>query len=287
MTLFWIYVVCAAAMAVAQDVVPGAPVFHSGWYNAVNVALFVLAATQKKRDVVALFGCAIIVFSGVASGLMAPDTHTVFGAPGASVRDDDIGGSFIFPLNGTEIQLQRGRSTTTIGAGRKYAGGLILWQQPRDVVYVQASDARGNHLTITQPTNASFLSPVLLMQQTTNIAGMDVKFDTFAIPAMQRSIKAVLFAPQQAAQLRTDPPIVGAAAVLFDVSDATDRAIPGGIGIVASGTQRRIGGLLLGASVASYPAVVVASGPYLPVLVLGLLLCIAGAARAVVMRRAQ
>jgi hypothetical protein len=274
-------------MTVAQDAVPGASVFHAGWYNALNIALFVLAAVQKKREVIALFGCAIVVFAGASAGLMAPDTHAVVGAPGASVRDDQIGGSFVFPLSGSVIRLQRGRSDSAIDGGRKYSGGFIMWQQPRDVVYVQAADARGNNLTITQPTNASFLSPVLLMQQSTVIAGMSVRFDTFAVPAVGRSVKAVLFTPQQAAQLRTDPLIVGGPAVLFDVSNNADHEIPGGIGIIASGTKKRIGDLLLGASVGTYPAVVVASGPYLPVLVLGLIVIVFGVARQFASKQAR
>jgi hypothetical protein len=284
-TLFWIFIGCAVGMVVAQDLVPGSAVFHYGWYNAVCVSLLVLAAIQKHREALALFGCAVLVFAGAASGLMGPDTHTVVGAPGASVRDDETGGEFLFPLYAKAVQFQNGRRLTAIGDRRRYIGSFVMWQTPRDVVYVQAADLRGNHLTITQPVNASFLSPVLLMQQSTTIAGMAVRFDTFSIPAAQRNVKAVLFSIAQAAQLRTDPPIAGRPAVLFDVSDMAQHDIPGGIGIVASGAQKRIGGLILGASIGSYPAVVVASAPYAPVLIIGLALCLTGAVRSILQRR--
>lgn len=276
-------------MVLAQDAYPGAMVYHTGWYNALDIALFVLCAWQLRalrtshaaafpRLAAVAFGGAIVVFSGAASGLMGPDTHVVIGAPGASVRDDEVGGSFVFPLHGTGITLQRGRAAVSVGAsGRRYSGGFILWEQPRTVLNVQAADARGNHLTITQPTNASFLSPVLLLQQRTTIDGMDVTFDSFSVPAAQRNVKAVLFTPQQAAQLHTDPPIVGQPAVLFAVANTRDEVLKGGIGIAPPGVQKSLAGLRLSANVGSYPAVVVAAAPYWPILALGLLLIIAGA----------
>lgn len=277
-------------MVLAQDAYPGAAVYHAGWYNALDIAFFVLAALRLRplrkthaailpALAAAAFGAAIVVFAGAASGLMGPDTHTVVGAPGATVRDEDAGGAFVFPLHGTAVAFQRGNGSVAVGGGRRYTGALVLWQKPRTVIHVNAADARGGHLTITQPTNASFLSPVLLLQQTTTIDGMNVRFDSFSVPAMQRNVKAVYFSPQQAAQLHTDPPIVGGAAVLFAVADNQDRVVPQGIGIVPPGERKPIGGLLLSATVESYPAVVVASAPYWPVLALGLLILVAAAVR--------
>ncbi len=292
MAAFWLLLACAVGMVLAQDVYPGASVYHYGWYNALVIALFVLAAWQirslRKTHAAVLpalaaaaFGAAIVVFAGAASGLMGPDTHVVIGAPGASVRDEDAGGSFVFPLKGDQIALQRGRSAVTVGgAGRRYTGGFVLWEQPRTILEIEAADPRGNHLTITQPTNASFLSPVLLLQQRTNIDGMDVSFDSFSVPAVQRNVKAVLFTEQQAAQLHTDPPTIGQPAILFAVANTRDQVLAGGIGIAPPGVQKSLAGLRLTASVGTYPAVVVASAPYWPILALGLLLIIAGIIRA-------
>jgi hypothetical protein len=290
--LFWLLLACSVAMTLAQDAYPGAALYHYGWYNALDAAFFIVAAMQLRSLrkthpttmtglALATFGAAIVVFAGVASGLMGPDTHTVIGAPGASVRDDDAGGSFVFPLQGTVVRFERGRSTVAVSGGRRYTGGFVFWQEPRTVVAVTAADPKGNHLTITQPTNASFLSPVLLMQQTTTIAGMDVQFDSFSVPAISRSVRAVLFTPQQAAQLHSAAIVPGQPVVLFSVTDRQDREVPNGIGIVAPGSQRLIGGLLLGATVQTYPAIVVASAPYLPVVVIGLLAIIAGAVMSV------
>jgi hypothetical protein len=281
---FWFLAFCAIAMVAAQDVYPGQSLYHYGWYSAIDIALLVLCAQNLRHNpnrghVLATFGTAVVVFTGVAAGLMGPDTQTVIGAPAASVRNDDVGGVFVFPLTANApVQLQRANTAVSIGASRRYSGGLVMWRQPRTVVYVDVADAHANHLTITQPTNASFLSPVLLMEQTTTIAGMNVRFDSFAVPAARRTVRAVLFSQQQAAQLHGSAPLEGSSAVLFSVQDDADRSVPHGIGIVASGERRLIGGLLLRATVETYPAIVVAAAPYLPVFIIGLLITGVGAA---------
>ncbi len=286
MIVFWLLVAAAAGMTAAQDVFPGNAVFHSGWYNALNVVALAAAVFQRRKNSIALFGAAVVVLSGVAAGLMGPDTHTVVGSPGATVTDDQIGSAFVFPLaqpnvdpQSVTVWLRSGTSLVAIGAHRRYWGSLIMWQTPRVSVWITAEDAGGSRLTITQPTNGTFLSPVLAMQQATVIGGMNVQFDTFAVPAERRTVKAVLFDAQQASHLGPQSPANGGPAVLFAVADRSDRPVPGGIGIVPSGSQRKIGGLILGAQAGSYPAVVVASAPYLPALIAGLLIVLAGAAR--------
>lgn len=300
MIVFWVLVAVAIGMTVAQDAAPGNALFHTGWYNALDAAAVVVAALQLRAIarakssrvtglLFALLGCAVVVLTGVAAGLMGPDTHVVVGAPGASVHDPDAGGTFVFPFDAARrpIELRRGGKAVRIGSGRNYSGGFIFWTQDRTVVYVQAADARGNALTITQPSNASFLSPVLLMQQNTTIAGMPVRYDTFAVPALRLSVKAVLFTAQQTEQLRVAAQAQGRPAVLFAVSGANDRVVPGGIGIVPSGDKRKIGGIILSAQTGAYPAVTVASAPYLPILILGVVLTAAGIARGLIGSRVK
>ncbi|HEY8314234.1 MAG TPA: hypothetical protein VIG51_08645 [Candidatus Baltobacteraceae bacterium] len=291
MTDVFVAIAVAIVAVLAQDVLPGRALYHYGWYNAIVAALTIYAISRLRgvrrahpratgAFAVLLFGTGVVVFAGIAGGLLAPDTQTLVGAPGASVRSADLGGTLAFPLAPSDpIALERGRSTILIGGGRRYTGGFVLWKVPRSVVYVEAQDAGGNRLTITQPSNATFLSPVLLLQQTTHIAGMTVPVDTFAVPAARRVVKAVLFSAQQAAQLHTTPPIVGSPAVLFAVSDQNDRILPGGIGVLATGQRRALAGLRLRGDVRTYPAITVASAPYLPVLVIGLALALAGAGR--------
>jgi cell division septation protein DedD len=255
-------------MVVAQDVYPGASVYHAGWYNALLVALLVLAALEARkaagRALPALIGTALLVAAGAACGLTGPETQTLIGAPGTSVRNSDFG-TIAFPLDARP-------------SGRWYTPDAIFRQKPRTVVHVDVTDLRGGHLTITQPTSESFLSPVLLMAQSTTIAGMRVAFDTFSVPEAARTVKAVLFTGAQTARLRVPPEISGNPAVLFAVSDEADRPVPGGIVLVGSGERRRADGLILGARIEEYPAYVASSAPFLPLLILGLGLILSGIA---------
>ncbi|MBV9271421.1 MAG: hypothetical protein JO165_10015 [Candidatus Eremiobacteraeota bacterium] len=272
------------AMAAAEYVLPGRSVYHYGWYSALFVAFAIVAllrARSLRTRAAALMAAAtvIVAIAGAASGLLGPDMTTIVGAPGASVANADLGGSLQFPVSADAsgenvVHLIRGSHATDIGS-RRYLANAVLWQEPRTVVYVEARDTRGNHLTVTQPTGASFLSPVLLMQSTTQVAGMQVGVDSFSVPALGRSVKAVLFTPQQAAQLHTSRPLNGYA-ILFAVSDAKDRAIPGGIGIGASTQSVALAGLRLRAAVGNYPAIVIASTPFLPALIFGVLLALSG-----------
>src|SRR5947209_8442679 len=216
-------------MAAAEYVAPGKSLYHYGWYNALFVALAIIALLRARsirtRAAASIVGgTAIVAIAAAASGLLGPDTTTVIGAPGASVANGDLGGTLQFPVTAdasgeTVVRLVRGSHATDIGT-RRYIANAVLWQEPRTVVYVEARDRRGNRLTVTQPAGSSFLSPVLLMQSTTQVAGMQVAVDSFTVPAANRTVKAVLFTPQQAVQLHTSRPMSGYA-LLFAVSDAS------------------------------------------------------------------
>ncbi len=297
----------AVVMVAIQEIWPGRAVYQYGWYNAIVAAsiayaLFRMQALRRSRPgltgaaALLLLGAGVVAFAGIASGLLGPGPHTVVGAPGSTVHDADLGGSLVFPFlqsdhagtGSVTVDLRRaGAVQVAIPPNRRrYVGGFILWQRPRSVVHVSVRDARGNHLTITQPTNSVFLSPVLLMAQSTTIAGMTVPFDSFAVPAAARQVKAVLFSVQQAAQLHANPPLDGLPAVLFAVSTSGDQVLPGGIGIVADGSSRSIGGLNLTAKIASYPSIVVVSAPSFFVLWIGMAIFLAGTVRLAIRYRA-
>ncbi len=268
--IFWTLLGAAIAMTFAQVLVPGRPEYHAGWYNVLDAA-FLLAALRGVRARssgarLAAAGAALVVLAGVACGLMGPDTQSIAGAPGTSVQSKDFG-TFVFPLEASAVPQVR------------YTVDSIVRAQPRSVVHVDAADPHGGHLTITQPSNASFLSPVLLMQQSTSIAGMQVQYDEFAVPALSRSVKALLFTAAQAAQLHNAQIPAGSSAVLFAVSDSKGRDMRGGLALVASGSEKPVGGMLLRAQVQSYPALSVTAIPYLPAALAGLAIFVVGAAR--------
>jgi hypothetical protein len=250
---------------VIEVVAPGRAIYHAGWYNVALAALAIWAVASLRRAPLMAFGVGAIAFAGVASGLLGPDTRTVIGAPGTSVRVDEAGGTLVFPL----LHAQ------PIGA-RRYTTTALLRSVPRTVVAIAAFDRRGAHLTITQPTGAAFLSPVLLMQNTQTIAGFTLPYDTFAVPAAHRIVKAVLFSAAEAASMPALSMVRGPV-VLFDLEDDTGASIPHGIGVAPEGQLVRLGGLGLRASVMSYPAIEVTSIPDLAVIAAGFLAILIGA----------
>lgn len=268
-----------AIAVIVQWIFPGRDVYHYGWFNAIVIALIVLALAQVRRELagadarkrtgtlLAALGITLVGIAGVANGLLAPDPQTIIGAPGSSVRVDELGRSLDFPLI---------ESDTRNFPPQRIAGSFLLRPVPRSVVEIAAFDARGAHLTITQPTGSAFLSPVLLMQSQQTIAGMSLPYDSFAVPAAHRMVKAVLFSAQQAAALH-GVAASGGPAVLYDVEDESEKPLPHGIVFARDGETAAAGGLSLRASIAQYPAVEIIAIPNVAIASLGLVLFIAGA----------
>jgi hypothetical protein len=264
----------AAALVVvgvgAQILVPGSELYHRGWYNVLLAALAIWGVAHVRRAPVAAFGLGIIALAGIANGLLGPDTRSVIGAPGASVRVDETGGSIIFPIaqDAAPAMLERGASAVPIGSQR-YTRDVVLRSFARTVVAIGARDMRGAHLTVTQPTGSAFLSPVLLMQNQQNIDGLILPYDTFALPSAHRIVTAVLFSAAQAASTPALAAMHGPV-VLFEVEDDSGASIPHGIGVAPSGGSVRLGGVALSPTVFSYPAIAVISIPNIPVCAIGL-----------------
>ncbi len=294
MSAFVIVALAAVACVVVEIAIPGRGVYHAGWYNVALIALAILTALTARRrfgatrtararaSVVALtIGTAVAAVAGVASGLFGPDDQTIVGAPGQRIPVEGLG-ELSFPFAGSStgdvnVMLERSlRPALAIGTRSSDAGSFILRGVPRDVAYVEARDPRGGLLTVTQPTGAVFLSPVLLMQHRQNLAGLDLPFDSFNVPAARRVVKAVLFTPAQAAMLLRGRSRPGEAAVLFAVDDENERLLPHAIALSDGARSVRAGGLLLRAIVESYPAVEVVSSPNLIATALGVLLVFGG-----------
>ncbi len=271
---------CALAAAAAIEIVlPGRAVYHAGWFNVALSALVVMTFVTARKELVrsreprALWatialatGAAIAGFATVANGLLAPDDQTVVGAPGQRVVVQSLG-TLAFPLasvggSAALVTLEGPRHRRLeIGERRRDVGNFIVRAVERDVAYVEASDLRGNRLTITQPSGSVFLSPVLLMQHRQTIAGMDLPYDSFNVPAARRVIKAVLFTPAQAATLSHGVVPGGDAAVLFAVDDEKEKPLRNAIALSVGGRTVRAGGLSLRGAIARYPAVEVAAAP--------------------------
>lgn len=257
---------CATAAVVVAAIVELAVsaqhVFHSGWFNVVLCASIALAIASRPKSRPAswavLLGCVVAGAAAVSYGLFAPDDRTVGGAPGQRVAVEGLG-TLVFPIADSGAAMPQVART---GPGALNIGYATLRETPRTVVAVEAFDARGNHLTITQPQGVVFLSPVLMMQHEQTISGMRLPFDSFNVPAAKRVVKVILFSPAEAAVMLHGV-ASGQGAVLFAVDDENDAPLPHGIVLGPDGQTVRAGGIVLRATLQSYPAVTVAFTPNL------------------------
>ncbi len=269
------------AMVLAQDVYPQWPGYHA-WPYAAALAVVAAALLGGFRDATpglatALLGTLVIVAAGAGSGLLGPDTETVARAPGTVAPLPEAGAAAFFP-NVTAKDIVRGNARLVVrrrdgdsfelGPGeRRYLAASVLSLEPHLAAYIEAHDSAGRHLTITQPTNPAFLSPVVLFAQRVEVAGKLLPADSFATPAVQRQIKTFYFSQDsQAARMHGTG---GAASLLFAVDDDAGHLVPGGIGFVRSGGSAILGGVRLGGTIGSYPALVVCAVPYEPALLIG------------------
>jgi hypothetical protein len=286
------------ALAVAQDLYPQTPLYHT-WQYALAVAIgltvtFAYANGARrggdgvagKRLLLAMAGATVAGVAGLASGLLGPDTASVAGTPLAIVPVPALGAAAFF---GAADAAAIARGSAGVILRRKTAGEIALaprahrvigeslvYLEPHPAAYVEAYDQHGAHLTVTQPTNASFLSPVLLFRQRQRIGALDVPFDTFATPALHRVVRALYFTPRDLAQFNranagmTDP------ALILTVAD--DAGKPLGIKLAAAGQDVTIAGVRVHATLGTYPALAVAAAPPTWALVLGVALFALGLA---------
>lgn len=289
--------IASIAFVLAQDVEPQWAGFHLWQYTAAlalgatAIFAYILGARRGedgdvgRRLVVAMVGALVIIAAGIASGLLGPDSETVVRAPGTVAPLPALGAAAFFPIadaaaigkgDGHVLLRRRGASQIDVASGgRAFLGAFELGLVPKNAAYVEARTLAGDHLTITQPTNPAFLSPVLLFTQQVAIAGKLLPADTFAVPALHRQVKVFYFAsgaPGAGAhgQAGSGP------SILFAVDDDNGRLIPGAIGFAASGASVDLGGLRLQATIGTYPALTVSAVPLPLALWLGAILVVVG-----------
>ncbi len=284
------------ALTLAQYVTPSWAGFHTWQYTAaqalVCVVLLAYVRTARKTDgergarlAIAAVGAFVIAAAGIGSGLLGPDTRTVQSAPGTVSPLPDVGAAAFFPIEDaagiargdTHVLLRRrDADPVDIGPGvRRYVGATALETVPKLAAYVEAWDGAGAHLTITQPTSAVFLSPVLFFPQTVTIAGKSLASDAFATPAVHRQVKTFYFPKDAAAGSAALHGVTGPA-VLFAIDDDSGRLLPGGIGFAQSGRDLRLSGMRLRATVGTYPVLEISAVPYPVAVVVGLVVLLGG-----------
>ena len=287
---------CGIVLVGAQYLSPRWTGFHTWQYAALLalVAVTILAAQLGARKqpsagagrfAIAMFGALIVVVAGMASGLLGPDSETIARAPGTVAPLPDVGAAAFFPNVGPDavargnqpvILRRRSAGTLEITPGeRRYVGTAALETEPHLAAFVEALDLRGNHLTITQPTNAAFLSPVLSFPQTVTVDGRALQVDAFAVPALHRQVKAFYFSPEMTAAVR-DPAVTGRPALLFEVEDDAGKHLAHAIGFGPSGAEVTLGGARLRGTIGTYPALVLSAIPSIPATAFGVTLFLVG-----------
>jgi hypothetical protein len=294
----------AIGLTLAQDVDPGLDFYHTWQYAAaLSIAVIVMAgyawSARTGSDgplgrfiALALTGALAVAIGGLAAGLLGPDTETVSGSPGSVTPVPDLGVAAFFGQAGPAA-IARGDATIVLRrkdrteidvpqTGRLYLGPSIVYRGTRPAAFIEARDLHGNHLTVTQPQSATFLSPVLLFPNTQPIGAKTYPLDTFATPALHRIARVLYFDADESKQfnhLGTHEP-----SLVISLSDDAGNSV--GLNILRSGHETTLDRMRIDATLGTYPDVIVAAAPYPAVLIIGCVV-FAGGLLAGIARRAR
>ena len=296
---------CAAlgiGLVGAQFVFTGNPFFHTWQYAAMLAILAVVALRYAKGGVsdraqrgavVALTGALIVIAGGATSGLLGADTQTIVRSPGVVAPIPDVQAAAFFPVVDAGsfaqptpiIMRRRGHPELSVVPGRqRYLDASILSALPRTAAYIEVHDAGGNHVTITQPSNVSFLSPVVLFMRTEEIEGKHLPADSFAVPAAHRIVRVLYFSPEQTANFKSAASVSGKEALLFAMTDDKGAVMPGQIAVALSGQEVKLDRLRIRATIGRYPALSIASAPHPLPFAVGTLMFLGGFVMLVLVR---
>lgn len=276
------FALLAIVLTLAQFVLPARDWYHSWQYTVIlALALLVMVAhgwrawrggdgPRGRRAAPALAGAIAVAVAGLLSGLIGPDTITVVGTPGTVTPVPDVGVAAFFPSadpqslprgDATVTLRRRDAAPVTVGTRPVPLGLWVAFTQLRPAAYVIVRDGRGARLTVTQPNNPSFLSPVILFRQGQLIHDRTFPLDTFAVPAQQRVVHVLYFSPADLATFPHDPSasLPTQAATILSVSN--DAGAQQGITMAPSGRDTAIGGLHVTLTLGTYPVLQLASAP--------------------------
>jgi hypothetical protein len=291
----------AIVLTLAQDVYPAREWYH-GWQYitilALAIGVLASAAWSARREgpgarrfALALVGALLVAVAGLLSALIGPDTVSVVGTPGTVTPVPELGAAAFFGAadattigRGDASVILRRRGAPEIDVGRRPLplDLAVVVAEPHPSAYVVVRDANGNRLTVTQPNNPSFLSPVLVFRQTQAIREHVFPFDTFAVPSLHRVVHALYFSAADLAAFRpNDAP--GAGGIVVSVSD--DRGSQLGLTLAPSGREVTIAGLHITMTMGTYPILIAASAPQPFVVIAGLVLFLGAGMWGLVRRR--
>jgi hypothetical protein len=283
----------AIVLTVAQDVLPARSWYHS-WQYTVILALAILVMAvhawrawrggdgpRGRRVALALAGAVAIALAGLLSGLIGPDDVTVVGTPGTVTPVPDLGAAAFFPAADPQtlprgdaqvVLRRRDAAPVSVGTTPVPIGLWVAFTQLRPAAYVIVRNARGERLTVTQPNNSSFLSPVILFRQAQQIHDRTFPLDTFAVPGQARVVHVLYFSPADLATFPHDPGASLPSQPATILSVTTDAGTQQGITMAPSGRDTAIGGLHVTLTLGTYPVLQLASAPQPFVVIAGLAL---------------
>jgi hypothetical protein len=290
------FAILAIVLTVAQDVLPARDWYH-GWQYITIMAIAVLfmgsyvwrvwrGKATAKRFALALAGAIAVGIAGLLSGLIGPDTVTIIGTPGTVTPVLDLNSAAFFSTADAQT-LASGSATVTlrsrtagaiaIGSHPTPVGLSVAFTQLKPAAYVIARDAHGNRVTVTQPNNPAFLSPVMLFRQNQDIHGKSFPLDTFAVPSLQRIVRILYFSAADLAAFRHDTAGMSnqPGAILSVTNDA---GVQQGLTMAPSGKAVDVGGLNAEITLGSYPVLLVASAPQPIVTIVGIIVFLAALA---------
>ena len=283
------FALLAIVLTLAQDVFPARDWYHAWQYTAIlAIAIVVMVAhlwrawrgrdgANGKRIAVALAGATAGAVAGLRSGLIGPDDVTIVGTPGTVTPVPDLAAAAFFapadpqslPRGDATVTLRRrNASDVSVGPRPVPVGLWVAFTQSRPAAFVEVRDGRGERLTITQPNNPSFLSPVMLFRQSQEIHGRQFPLDTFAVPALHRVVRILYFSPADLAAFPRDPAVAAPKEAGAILSVADDAGAQHGITMALSGRTAAIAGLHVTVTLGTYPILQLASAPQ-PYVVLG------------------
>jgi hypothetical protein len=293
------FALLAIVLTIAQFVLPARDWYHS-WQYTVILGLAILVTVthawrawrggdgrRGRRAALALAGAIAVAVAGLLSGLIGPDTITVVGTPGTVTPVPDVGVAAFFPPadpqslprgDATVTLRRRDAAPVTVGTTPVPLGLWVAFTQPRPAAYVVVRDGRGARLTVTQPNNPSFLSPVILFRQGQLIRDRTFPLDTFAVPAQQRVVHVLYFSPADLATFPHDPSAALPTQPATILSVSNDAGTQQGITMAPSGRDTAIGGLHVTLTLGTYPVLQLASAPQPWVVIAGLALFLLGGA---------
>ncbi len=284
----------AIGLTLAQDVRPGLDVYHTWQYAAMMTIAIVVLVTYAwsarsggdgpagRRVAIGIVGALVIAVAGLLSGLIGPDASIVSGSPGTVTPVPDLAAAAFFGVadpttiaRGDAMVDLRKKGSDPIpvpAGGRLFLDTSIVYLAEHPAAYIVARDGHGNRLTVTQPTNPAFLSPVLLFPQSQPLRDKSYPLDTFATPGLHRIVRALYFSADDTQTFNH----LGSkqAALVLSVNDDAGKTI--GLTIVPSGHEVAIGDLHITATLGTFPHLVVASAPLPALLIVGLLVFVGG-----------